>query len=53
MAIEVVNVEIVRRGGLIITFSDGTYANYGAEELIDLRPRREIDQKLQRAMQMK
>ena len=53
MAIEVVDVEIVQRCGLTITFSDGTYANYVAEELISLRPHREINQQLQRAMQIR
>ena len=53
MAIEVVDVEIVQHHGITITFSDGTSANYVAKELLDLKPHREINEHLQRALLVK
>ena len=37
-------VTVSRQGmyGLVITFSDGTYARYVVEELLELRPHREM-----------
>jgi hypothetical protein len=53
MATEIVDVQLVQYCGMTVTFSDGTSANYLAEELLDLRPHREIVLQLQRAMRMK
>ena len=50
MAIEIVQVEVVQDRGITVTFSDGTSANYVAKELLNLRPRREINEQLQRAI---
>ena len=50
MAIEIVDVEIVQHRGIVVTFSDGTFANFSAKELLELRPRREINEQLQRAI---
>ena len=35
------HVELDEQDGVLITFSDGTFAGYVAEELLDLRPSRE------------
>ena len=53
MAIEIVDIEIVQGCGITVTFSDGTFANYVADDLLDLRPHREINPCLQRAVLMK
>jgi hypothetical protein len=39
--LDIVDVELVKGCGLIVTFSDGTTANYCSEELAGLRPYRE------------
>jgi hypothetical protein len=39
--IQIVNVEQDGEDGILVTFSDGTIAGYVAEELIELRPKRE------------
>jgi hypothetical protein len=40
-AIQIVNIERDGEDGILVTFSDGTIAGYVAEELIELRPKRE------------
>jgi len=40
--IEILTVEKDDGDGLITTFSDGTTAGYVAEELLELRPKREL-----------
>ncbi|HTG17453.1 MAG TPA: hypothetical protein VK747_19545 [Blastocatellia bacterium] len=40
--IQVLTVEKDEDDGLIVTFSDGTTAGYVAEELLELRPHREL-----------
>jgi hypothetical protein len=40
--IRVLTIEKDDGGGLIVTFSDGTTAGYVAEELLELRPHREL-----------
>jgi hypothetical protein len=37
----IINVEKDESDGIIVTFSDGTYGAYVAEELLELRPYRE------------
>ena len=39
--IEILSVEIDHCDGLIVIFTDGTTAGYVAEELLELRPKRE------------
>ena len=39
--LDIVDVEIIRGCGIIVTFSDGTAASYPSEELTELRPYRE------------
>ena len=39
--ISIVATEIDGEDGLIVTFSDGTITGYVAEELLELRPKRE------------
>jgi len=39
---QVLTVERDHDDGLIVTFSDGTTAGYIAEELLELRPQREL-----------
>jgi hypothetical protein len=41
-AIQILTVEKDDGDGLITTFSDGTTAGYVAEELLELRPKREL-----------
>ena len=41
--LDIVDVEIVRGCGIVVTFSDGTHARYAPEELAALRPHREPD----------
>jgi hypothetical protein len=41
-AIQILTVEKDDGDGMIATFSDGTTAGYVAEELLELRPRREL-----------
>ena len=53
MAIEIVDVEVIQQCGMTVTFSDGTSASYVAEELLDLRPHRDIVLQLKRTMQTK
>jgi hypothetical protein len=43
--IKIVNVEREAEDGLIVTFSDGTTDAYVVEELLDLRPHRELVRK--------
>ena len=43
--IRILTVERDRDDGLIVTFSDGTTSAYVAEELLELRPHRELIQK--------
>lgn len=40
--IEILSVEQDGKDGLIVTFSDGTIGAYVAEELLELRPNREL-----------
>jgi hypothetical protein len=40
-AIKIVSIERDGEDGILVTFSDGTTAGYVAEELIELRPKRE------------
>jgi hypothetical protein len=40
-AIQIVHIEQDAPDGILVTFSDGTIAGYVAEELIELRPKRE------------
>jgi hypothetical protein len=40
-AIKIVSIERDGEDGIFVTFSDGTTAGYVAEELIELRPKRE------------
>lgn len=40
--IEILSVQKDGRDGLIVTFSDGTIGAYVAEELLELRPCREL-----------
>jgi hypothetical protein len=40
-AIQIVHIEKDGADGILVTFSDGTIAGYVAEELIELRPKRE------------
>ena len=37
----ITHVELDEQDGVLISFSDGTFAGYVAEELLDLRPSRE------------
>lgn len=37
----IIDVELDEQDGVLITFSDGTFAGYVAEELLELRPSRE------------
>lgn len=46
-SLEIIDVEIIRSCGIVVTFSDGTTASYPPEELAGLRPHREPDQKEQ------
>jgi len=39
-AIEILEVERDDNDGIIVKFSDGTFAGYVVEELLELRPRR-------------
>jgi hypothetical protein len=39
--IQILTVELENGDGLLVTFSDGTFAGYVAEELLELRPHRE------------
>jgi hypothetical protein len=39
--VQIVNIEQDGPDGVLVTFSDGTFAGYVAEELIELRPVRE------------
>ena len=43
-AIRIMTVEKDDGDGLIVTFSDGTTAGYVAEELLKLRPHRELSE---------
>ena len=40
--ISMVSVELEADDGLLVTFSDGTIAGYVVEELLELRPHREL-----------
>lgn len=40
-ALDIVDVELIKDCGVVITFSDGTVARYTPEELAGLRPHRE------------
>ena len=46
-AIQILTVEKDGGDGLITTFSDGTTAGYVAEELLKLRPKRELTEDTQ------
>ena len=39
---KIVHVELDDDDGILVTFSDGTFAGYVAEDLLDLRPIREV-----------
>jgi hypothetical protein len=43
--IQIIEVKIDHGDGLIVTFSDGTIGAYVAEELLELRPCRELNEK--------
>lgn len=47
-AIQILTVEKDDGDGLITTFSDGTTAGYVAEELLELRPKRELTEDSQK-----
>jgi hypothetical protein len=40
--LNIIDVEIIRGSGIIVTFSDHTVAIYSPEELAALRPHREV-----------
>jgi hypothetical protein len=48
--IRVLTTELDAGDGLIVTFSDGTTSGYVAEELLELRPYRELTAPLVRAL---
>jgi hypothetical protein len=47
--IQILTVEKDNGDGLITTFSDGTRAGYVAEELLELRPKRELTEDSRKA----
>jgi hypothetical protein len=42
--IQITSVEKDRDDGILVSFSDGTTAGYVVEELLELRPEREIEE---------
>ena len=51
-ALEVVKVVVIPHCGVTVTFSDGTFADYVADELVDLRPNRELSHELKLALKL-
>ena len=51
--IQILTVEKDDGDGLITTFSDGTTAGYVAEELLELRPKRELTEDSQKKVNLK